>query len=316
MKRIVVFALVLNAALLGVVAHQLVAIAGGGAGATRNGDTNGDGARDIGDAIYLLQWLFVGGEEPAEIVCPVDQGDRVAELEARLAAANTVIENLQREAGDPGGCDLSGMGLEGARLAGVNLADANLRGTDLGGADLLHANLAGTVLVEADLERADLRLANLMGANLAGANLDGADLRGSLVDSNGDGRPDLVLGSSEAEGVEVDIRVGEGDCTGIVILTGGGDGCLQGEGLDINGDGTVDVYTVDVAEAREAIAAAQAEPAEAGGEGAGGVEGPGERLAEECVDGTVDLLDVLRVLVGESAEPGGWNIPRWHIENL
>ena len=37
---------------------------------------------------------------------------------------------------------------------------------------------------------------------------------------------------------------------------------------------------------------------------------------EECVDGTVDLLDVLRVLVGESVEPGGWNIPRWHIENL
>ena len=31
MKRIVVFALVLNAALLGVIAHQLVAIAGGGA---------------------------------------------------------------------------------------------------------------------------------------------------------------------------------------------------------------------------------------------------------------------------------------------
>ncbi len=361
MKRIVVFALVLNAALLGVVAHQLVAIAGGGAGATRNGDTNGDGARDIGDAIYLLQWLFVGGEEPAEIVCPVDQGDRVAELEARLAAANTVIENLQREAGASGGCDLSGMGLEGARLAGVNLADANLRGTDLGGADLLHANLAGAVLAnaslgganlwranltgadlaeaalaganlemarlpganlagaglaEAGLERADLRLANLMGTDLAGANLDGADLRGSLVDSNGDGRPGLVLGGPEAEGVEVDIRVGEGDCTGIVILDGGGSGCLQGEGLDINGDGVVDVYTVDVAEAREAIAAAQAEPAEAGGEGAGRVEGPGERLAEECVDGTVDLLDVLRVLVGESAEPGGWNIPRWHIENL
>ena len=361
MKRIVVFALVFNAALLGVIAHQLVAIAGGGAGATRNGDTNGDGARDIGDAIYLLQWLFTGGEEPAEIVCPVDQGDRVAELEARLAAANTVIENLQREDGDPGGCDLAGMGLAGARLAGADLAGANLRGTDLGGADLLHARLAGAVLanaslgganlwradlteadlaearlggavlemarlpgarlagaglVEADLERADLRLANLLGADLAGANLDGADLRGSLVDSDGDGRPDLVLGSSEAEGIGVEIRVGEGKCTGIVVLTGGGTDCMQGTGRDINGDGTVDVYTVDVAEAREAIAAAQAEPAEAGGEGAGRVEGPGERLAEECVDGTVDLLDVLRVLVGESVEPGGWNIPRWHIENL
>jgi uncharacterized protein YjbI with pentapeptide repeats len=361
MKRIVVFALVLNAALLGVVARQLVAIAGDGPVVTENGDTNGDGGRDIGDAIYLLQWLFVGGEEPVEIVCPADQGDRVAELEAQLAAANTVIENLQGEVGDSGGCDLSGMGLEGARLAGVNLADANLRGADLRAADLEHANLtganltnanlgsadlwranltdadlteallagadltmarmpgallAGADLTETNLGRADLRLANLMGAGLTGANLNEADLRGSLIDSNGDGRPDLVLGGTEAEGIEVDIRVGEDDCAGIVILTGGGDGCLQGIGVDLNGDGTVDVYTVDVAEAREAIAAAQAEPAEAGGEGAGRVEGPGERLAEECVDGTVDLLDVLRVLVGESSEPSGWNIPRWHIENL
>ena len=40
MKRIVVFALLLNAALLGVIAYQLVAIAGGGAVATENGDTN------------------------------------------------------------------------------------------------------------------------------------------------------------------------------------------------------------------------------------------------------------------------------------
>ncbi len=361
MKRIVVFALVLNAALLGVVARQLVAIAGAGPVVTENGDTNGDGGRDIGDAIYLLQWLFVGGEEPVEIVCPADQGDRVAELEAQLAAANTVIENLQGKVGDSGGCDLSGMGLEGARLAGVNLADANLRAADLRAADLEHANLtganltnanlgsadlwranltdadlteallagadltmarmpgallAGADLTETNLGRADLRLANLMGAGLTGANLNEADLRGSLIDSNGDGRPDLVLGGTEAEGIEVDIRFGEDDCTGIVILTGGGSGCLQGIGVDLNGDGTVDVYTVDVAEAREAIAAAQAEPAEAGGEGAGRVEGPGERLAEECVDGTVDLLDVLRVLVGESSEPSGWNIPRWHIENL
>ena len=45
MRRIVVFALVLNAALLGVIAHQLVAIAGGGPVATQNGDTNGEYAR-------------------------------------------------------------------------------------------------------------------------------------------------------------------------------------------------------------------------------------------------------------------------------
>jgi len=48
--------------------------------ATENGDTNGDGERDISDAVYLLQWLFVGGDEPAAISrdCPprfVDNGD-------------------------------------------------------------------------------------------------------------------------------------------------------------------------------------------------------------------------------------------------
>ncbi len=392
MKRIVVFALVLNAALLGVIAHQLVAIAGGGAVATENGDTNGDGERDISDATYYLRWLFQGGPEPVEIVCPVDQSDRVADLEAQLAAANTANAGLQEElalAGVSEGCnlagavlaeadlgdaDLEGAVLRGADLRRASLAGADLRGADLEGADLrgawlaraslegvdlrganlrrlvtlrgemideewaagqidggglfhagggdlwptilMAANLEGAVLAEADLRNADLRLANLMGANLRRTNFSEADLRGSLVDSNGDGRPDLVLGGPEAEGVGVDIRVGEGKCTGIVVLNGGGSNCLQGTGRDINGDGTVDVYTVDVAEAREAIAAAQAEPAEAGGEGADRVEGPGERLAEECVDGTVDLLDVLRVLVGESMEPGGWNIPRWHIENL
>ena len=61
MKRVTVFALVLNVALLGVLAHQLVAVAGGNPAAVQNGDTNGDGSRDIGDAIYLLQWLFSGG---------------------------------------------------------------------------------------------------------------------------------------------------------------------------------------------------------------------------------------------------------------
>ena len=55
MKRIVVLALVLNAALLGVIAHQLVAIAGGGAVPTadQNGDVNGDARLDISDAIYV-----------------------------------------------------------------------------------------------------------------------------------------------------------------------------------------------------------------------------------------------------------------------
>ncbi len=43
-----------------------------------NGDTNGDGARDIADALYLLEWLFLAGPEPAPATCPPrfrDNGD-------------------------------------------------------------------------------------------------------------------------------------------------------------------------------------------------------------------------------------------------
>ena len=48
--------------------------------AAENGDTNGDGERDLSDAVYLLQWLFTGGPEPAPVSrdCPprfVDNGD-------------------------------------------------------------------------------------------------------------------------------------------------------------------------------------------------------------------------------------------------
>ena len=177
---------------------------GGDADQIVNGDTDGNGAIEMTDAIYLLRWLFTGGPEPVAIICPADQGTRVAELETQLAAlqeenaaqaalladanntvaalearvaeANTVIENLQREVRDSGECDLSGMGLEGVRMAGVDLTDANLRGVDLRDADLEHANLTGANLTNANLGGADLWRANLTEANLMGANLMGADL--------------------------------------------------------------------------------------------------------------------------------------------
>lgn len=95
MKRLIAFALLLNASLLVLAVHQLVAIAGEEPEAELNGDTNGDGERDISDATYYLRWLFQGGPEPVEIVCPVDQGDRVAELEAQLAAGNAENAALQ-----------------------------------------------------------------------------------------------------------------------------------------------------------------------------------------------------------------------------
>ena len=99
MKRIVVFALVLNAALLGVIAHQLVAIACGGAVATQNGDTNGDGARDITDAVYLLSWLFPGGAEPVAFAQQGGNDEEVAELKELIEShhqytGSTVAEQV------------------------------------------------------------------------------------------------------------------------------------------------------------------------------------------------------------------------------
>ena len=387
MKRMVVFALVLNAALLGVVAHQLVAIAGGGAVATVNGDVNGDSRLNIADPVFLLNFLYSGGPAPvafaggddevAELreglsALRVEMEDLRAETTASFAEAGVHRSNLQTAMLSQGGdhnstrsnrgimigdlsdvglafrdlrevnfegsnlenADLRGAELSGANLRGVNLRGANLRqatlielmivvaaigddgqlveeervvevcdlsDSDCSNADFVGANLAGVDLSRANLAGADLRVSNLMGADLAGADLADADLRGSVGDFDGDGDLDLALGGTITS---VEIRVGEDDCTGIVIMTGGGDGCLQSVGVDINGDGTVDVYAVDVAEAREAIAAAQAEPAEAGGEGAGRGGGPVRDRLDVCGDGEVDILDVVEAISG-GEKPNG-----------
>jgi formylglycine-generating enzyme required for sulfatase activity len=68
MRKLLVIALLVNAALLGVACWHGIpsAQAGEGPPALENGDTNEDGARDIGDAVYLLSWLFLGGPAPVE----------------------------------------------------------------------------------------------------------------------------------------------------------------------------------------------------------------------------------------------------------
>ena len=52
--------------------HADVARGQGGGGVSQNGDVNGDGARDLSDAIYLLAHLFQGGDAP--LPCPGDGG--------------------------------------------------------------------------------------------------------------------------------------------------------------------------------------------------------------------------------------------------
>ena len=61
--------LLLNATFVaGFFLWQRSPVAHGGAVASANGDTNGDGTIDLSDAVYLLAWLFRDG--PAPVPCP------------------------------------------------------------------------------------------------------------------------------------------------------------------------------------------------------------------------------------------------------
>jgi len=72
MRRFLVLALFLNASLLALRAWQELPVAHGGLLASGNGDTNGDQAIDLSDAVYLLTWLFQDG--PAPVPCPREGG--------------------------------------------------------------------------------------------------------------------------------------------------------------------------------------------------------------------------------------------------
>src|SRR5262245_234119 len=73
MKRLGTFALGLGIGLGIAFLAQLApagALRGRGAGIpSGNGDVNGDGSINLSDAVYLLNWLFLGGTEPHAIDC-------------------------------------------------------------------------------------------------------------------------------------------------------------------------------------------------------------------------------------------------------
>ena len=123
MKRMILFALILNAALLGVIAHQFTALAGGGgAEAEDNGDVNGDGSRDLTDAIYMLTWLFRGGPGPVPLACAQDGGGlspEQAEILNHLSLVDLPTDDLGNTA-------------RTIRMTGVNLQVVNGLGVTWG----------------------------------------------------------------------------------------------------------------------------------------------------------------------------------------
>ena len=124
MKRMILFALFLNAALLGVIALQLVALAGGDEGpvASVNGDTNGDGTRDVSDAIHLLSWLFTGGVEPVPVACAQDAPALTTEQAEILSYMSLVSLPV----------DDTGNQATAIRISGVNVQLVNGMGSTWG----------------------------------------------------------------------------------------------------------------------------------------------------------------------------------------
>jgi type VI secretion system VgrG family protein len=87
MKKLIVCTVLLSVVIIaGRAAHHVIVDAQGAPSPSGNGDVNGDGARDISDGIYLLNWLFTGGPEPVAIAGSPELEGRVSDLETALAA--------------------------------------------------------------------------------------------------------------------------------------------------------------------------------------------------------------------------------------
>lgn len=68
--------------------------------AVENGDINGDGGRDVGDAIGLLEWLYLGGPTPVAMACKleapaVENGDVNGNGDVDMPAADRLVLTLR-----------------------------------------------------------------------------------------------------------------------------------------------------------------------------------------------------------------------------
>jgi hypothetical protein len=99
MRKLLMIVLIVNASLLGVRVWQESSSvrAGEARVGTENGDVNGDGRRDISDAVHLLDWLFQGGPDPVACADSPELTGRVSSIEAMLAEhENRLIELSSR----------------------------------------------------------------------------------------------------------------------------------------------------------------------------------------------------------------------------
>lgn len=119
MRKLIITALFIQAFFLALrFVSELPAVAQSGTAATasQNGDINGDGRRDISDAISILNWLFQDGSPPVALAASADLETRIQALEAVVDAE--VLRHLSVVDIDDG---------QGGTRKTIRLSDVNLQ---------------------------------------------------------------------------------------------------------------------------------------------------------------------------------------------
>ena len=81
---------------LGVALSSLVLGQGGPSSPAGNGDVNCSGKTDISDPVFLLNYLFLGGEAPCRLPDPPELLSRMDHLQAELDAARASLKAAER----------------------------------------------------------------------------------------------------------------------------------------------------------------------------------------------------------------------------